>query len=116
MSAGRFQKAKYEADNGTVYNIRVQPESISATNGEPAGAVTGAVSAKARGSRRSLGIVARSVNLEWVAAPPAGYDDRGNLSVVIFTKSVFDGLNVGNTFTYLGANARIIGLSPESRR
>lgn len=121
MSSGAFTRSKYQSDQTTrIYNIRVQPETIAATlggnaNAAPSGDVTEPTSARARGSRRSLGIVARRVTLEFTADPPDGYEDD-LLTIPVLTPTVFNALNIGATGTYLGAAVRVVGLTPESRR
>ncbi len=50
MSAGDFQKSKYESREGNVYRIRIQPETLGLTlgataNTEPMGAINQEVTA-----------------------------------------------------------------------
>lgn len=116
MSAGRFERSFYESNAGDIYPCRVQPETITAQNPAAAGPATEPTSAKMRGGRRSIGMNARYVSLEWDGAPPVGYDDRTNIRVPILTPTAYDALNLNDTFTYLGATATVIGLNPERRR
>ena len=121
MSAGEFTRSRYQSDQtARIYNIRVQPETLLASlggtvNAAPGGAVTEPSSARARGSRRSLGVVARRVTLAWVGAPPTGYGDD-LVTIPILTPALFNSLAIGSTGTYLGTDVTVVGLSPESRR
>jgi len=116
MSAGRFERSFYESNAGDIYPCRVQPETITAFNPAAAGPATQPISAQMRGARRSIGMHARYVSLEWEGAPPADYDDRTPLRVPILTPTAYDALNLNDVVTYLGANAIVIGLNPEKRR
>ena len=61
MSAGAFSLTRYEADDvADIYPIRVQPETLAlvvngVTNTPPTDPANQAVSARARGARRSFG-------------------------------------------------------------
>lgn len=121
MSAGRFVRSRYEANNGLIHPIRVQPETLEASlgggaNAAPAGAVDTSISVRTSQSARAFGIRPRLVTLAWSAAPPAGYDDRGTIRLPILTEARYDAINVGGTGTYLGAGVTVVGKSPESVR
>lgn len=79
MSEGAFTNTKYQASYAAIIHpIRVQEETLAATldgvaNAAPAGAINNPVSARVGKSRRTLGLGARMVTLEFTAAPPAGY-------------------------------------------
>lgn len=120
MSAGEFVRAKYESNSGRVYNIRIQPETQtlainSVANASPSGPVTEEVSAKVSGSKRSIGMNARTVTLEWATAPPAGYSD-GIVRVVILQESTYDAITPGATGTYQDSAVIVVGKSPEVAR
>jgi len=86
MSAGQFERSFYESDGGTIYSIRVQPETIIATTNPAAtGPATGEGSAAATGGRRRLGINARRVRVQWTTAAPTGYDPDGTITIPILT-------------------------------
>lgn len=115
--AGKFTFSKYEKDDGTILNIKLQPETLTSVNVAPSGAVeAGWPSAQVAKGRRSIGIHARYISCKWTGAVPDGYDADGVLRVTILTKSVYDGLALGSTFTYLGQPTRIIGLTGEKIR
>jgi len=121
MSAGRFVRSRYEANNGLIHPIRVQPETIAAslgggTNAAPAGAVDTSISVRTSQSSRAFGIRPRLVTLAWEGTPPTGYDDRGTIRIPILTETRFDAIQVGGTGTYLGASVVVVGKSPESVR
>lgn len=115
MSAGAFTRSKYEADDGTIYPIRVQPETIiAAANPAPAGAVAAGVpSARANGGRRVLGVNARAVYVTFTATPPAGYKPDSILKIPILTKTAYDAKSRGSTFAYLGGTVTVTGKKPE---
>jgi hypothetical protein len=113
MSSGAFVRSFYELDNGDVARCRVQPETIAGFNSPPAGPATVPGSARMNGSRRKAGINARSVSLAWTAAPPAGYKPDAVVRVPILDPDVYNGLDLGDTVTYLGANAEVIGKTGE---
>lgn len=111
MSAGAFTATKYELDGGTIVNVKVQPETLSFTDGTaandpPAGAVSLGISAYTRKAKNRYGVGCRLVRLTWNSGPPAGYKDESVL-VPILQKSVFDGYSQGDTVTYLATAATI---------
>jgi hypothetical protein len=119
MSSGEFSNSKYESNSGRVYFAKVQPETLAldiggSTNDAPAGAIDQEVSAKMNGSRREIGVNARSVSLSWTASPPTGYDANGVVRVPIMTPTFFDSITRGATGTYLGAAVEVVGKSPEA--
>lgn len=118
MSAGNFTRSRYESNSGRIYPIRVQPETISLTlnsvaNAAPTGAATEEVSAQVGKGRRTLGMNARTVTLQFTGTPPDGYKENGITRVPILTESVFDGIVRGQTGTYNGATVEVVGTSPE---
>lgn len=118
MSAGKFERSKYEADSGNIYNIRVQPETIGTFNPAPAGVSNQETSANAL-NRKGNGMFARGISIAWQGDPPvapAGYDPNGRIRIPILTRDVYQNLNVGDTVLYLGLQATITGLIPERRR
>lgn len=123
MSAGVFERSKYELDTGNGGGIAaclVQPETEAATingipNDPPSGAVTLPVSAKMIGPRRAVGINSRYVTLEWSAAPPSGYSGD-NVRIPVLQESTYAAWLVGETGTYLGAGVTVVGRNPERIR
>lgn len=118
MSAGEFERSRYESNGGEIYACRVQPETLAATfggtaNAAPAGTVTAEVSARMRGSRRTIGMNARSVTIAFTGAPPAGYDDDQQIRVPIMTPGLYDAITKNSAASYLGAAAIVIGKNPE---
>lgn len=114
MSSGPFEKSFYTSDSGTVYPIRVQGETLSfSAQGTPATAATGEPSAIANGSRRRIGVNARSVRLEWTGTPPTGYEINSVVRVPILTQAAFNAIKKGDQVTYLGAQAKVLGKTPE---
>lgn len=117
MAGAYSTSAKYETDDGTVYNIRVQPETVSASigspNAAPAGAVTGKGTVRVNAGNREFGIKARSVSLIWTGSVPDGYEPGSPVRIPILTKTVFDGIVKGTTGTYLSSPVKVVGKSPE---
>lgn len=127
MSAGKFDlNGKYESDGGQVYRCKPQPESkalslASSPNAYPAGALTAGVgSIELRKSRRSLGVVPRSVVVRWTAdgsGAQADYEGEGaSFTVPVFDPSVWAGYNVGDVGTYLGVACVLDFKNPELTR
>lgn len=120
MSAGPFQYSKYQATGGGIYRIRVQPETlqlnVGGANSAPGGEINQAGTVRARGSRRSFGIVARGFSLRFTGAPPSGYAPGRTLVVPVLTPARWNDVNLGDEGTYLGANVQVVGKIPESIR
>jgi len=114
MSAGAFENSFYESDGGTVYAIRVQPETIIAgTNPAATGPATGEGSASATGGRRRLGVNARRVRINWKTTAPTGYDVNGTLTIPILTPDAYTDLQKLDEFQYLGNTVVVLGKTPE---
>lgn len=120
MSAGNFSNSKYEADSGTIYRIKVQPETVSASiggaNTAPAGTIDGEGSARVGGGNRQYGIKARSVTIRFTATPPDGYAENQTYRVPILTPTRYNAINIGTTGTYLGVACEVVGKNPERVR
>lgn len=120
MSAGIFTKTQYAGDGGArIYAIRVQPETLALTigtvaNAAPAGPVTEIVSAKVSGGRRTSGLSARKVRVEFSGtSAPVGYEASGTITLPILSPTVYAGINKGATGTYLGSPIVVLGKTPE---
>lgn len=122
MSEGRFARSKYEADNGDIHSIRIQPETALATlggtvNAAPAGAVDQTISARISGGNRQLGLKARSVTVSWNEdAAPDGYDERTPARIVVLTPALYNSLGNGSTVSYNGGTGVVIGKNPERKK
>jgi len=121
MSAGQFTRTFYETDNGDIVPLRVQPETLAAdfagtaNAGATGPATAGFPSAQISGSRRGLGIFARYVTVSWDTAP-AGYDDRGILTIHVPVKATFDAITKDSAVSYLGGTATVVNKFPEQIR
>lgn len=115
MSAGSFQRGRYEDDQGIIHRIRIQPETLmGAFNAVPAGALSpGVASAKMSLTRRSLGLRPRFITISFTGTVPDGYKTGGLLRVPILSKAVFDGITLDQTVTYLGQPAIVISKDSE---
>jgi hypothetical protein len=119
MSAGVFQLARYQGDVSTqVFNVRVQPETLSATIATVANASATAASTipgrlKTSAGRKTAGLRPRRVTLSWTAAPPANYKAGSTVRVLALTPAFFAACTIGATGTYLGAAVQVVGRSTE---
>ena len=118
MSAGDFDRIRYQCDDGaTIVRGKAQPETVAleiggTANAIVAGAVTFGISAYARKTTKQYGVGMRCVNLAWTGTPPTGYS-TDIVSVPVFQKSVFDGYSIGDTGTYLGQPVEVISKKAE---
>lgn len=124
MSAGGFDKVRYEGNDGVLYKCRIQPETTefevdSTTNNvpaQPAGTTLSRISAQVGGSRRSLGIHTRMVRLQFgdtAGAAPDGYKVGGVTQIPILTQTMFALVEANDTGNYLGKVVSILGVVPE---
>lgn len=111
MSAGDFQRSKYQSREGNIYRIRIQPETLGLTlggtaNSEPTGAIDQEVTAYVNKGAREYGIGARQVKVRYTGTLPDGYS--GEFAYVpVLDPTVFDGYSRGDTGTYLGADVEL---------
>lgn len=119
MSAGQFIRTRYQSNEiDRIYPCRVQPETVDLTidgvsNAPISALATEPASARMKGSRRDLGVNARSVRIAFTGTPPAGYSAGKVLSVPVLTPSLFDSIARGQVGTYLGAAIEVVGKTPE---
>lgn len=120
MSAGLFTYSRYEANAGGIYRIRIQPETASANiggaNAPPSGTINQQGTVRVTGGNRQFGIKARSVTVKFTGTPPTGYASNQLYRIPILTEALWDGLNLGDTGTYLGVACEVVGKSPERVR
>lgn len=121
MSSGTFSKTKYESDSGTIHPIRVQPETVGitvggGTNAAPAGALDSPISAKVSAGNRAFGLKARSITIAFLDTAPTGYKVGSYIRLPILTPTRYSGVAAGQTFSYLGQTATVIGKNPERVR
>lgn len=117
MSSGVFEDGKYETSDGDIYFCKAQPESKGlvlggVANAYPTGAVDQATSARLTGSKRQIGVTARTVRVQLTAAL-AGYKPDSILTIPVFTEDVYNGFVKGQTGTYLATACKYVGRSPE---
>lgn len=69
MSAGNFILSRYQADNGAIHPIRLQPETLAASIGTvnvaPTGTVTVGLRAKVSKTKRAYGLGPRTVTVRF---------------------------------------------------
>lgn len=116
---GLFSQAKYQASEGSfVYPIKLQPETLSAefggaANAQPAGAVTQFLpSAKATGSKNSIGVHPRTATVKITATGVIAANALGSL-VRIPVLSKTTAWKKGDSGTYQGDTGVVVRLSPE---
>lgn len=121
MSAGAFSIAKYTTNLGNVVAIRVQPETLDATfsgsiNASPGASTlsSGFPSASVSGSRRSIGIHPRTVNVRISAGLPTGYLSNQIYRIPCLNQTAWDNATKGAAAGYLGGTGIIVSKSPES--
>lgn len=124
MSAGSFEIGKYGAGGGTVYPVRVQPESKGLTLGGTANAypstdpAAGTPTLNLRRGRRAQGIIPRTATVRLTAdgtGPTGDYLGQGTTHVVpVFTQTAWDAYGPkGQTGTYLGIACVFVSKNPE---
>lgn len=121
MSSGRFEQSFYELNNGSVAKIAVQEETLllslgGSTNTAATGPADLPSSAVVSRGRRSKGINARLVRIQFTASPPVGYAENEVISLPWLRPSTFDALNPGATGTYLSTACRLVGKTGEAVR
>lgn len=112
---GPFTLSKYESDEGTIYPIKVQPETITTFNAEPSGSVTGKLFVKVSNHKRSYGISPRRVTLG-IEVGTAPLQATKYLTLPILSKASFDALVIGQTASYDGQSWKVQSKIKESGR
>lgn len=117
MSAGTFDRVKYQADDargGGIYRMRVQSETLGLTDGtltnsEPTGDVDQRIRAKVSKTRREIGLGPRKLLLAFTGVLPDTYSGDSVL-VPILTPATFAAWSVeGTELTYLNVPVEVIG-------
>ncbi len=117
--AGKYSDGgKYEADNGDIHPIRVQPETLTAqfgstANAAPAGAVNSGFNAKVSKNRRGYGLKARTVHFKWKTTAPDGYDPNGIIGIPVLKQSLFNAIEPKSEGTYLANTIVVLWKTPE---
>lgn len=122
MSSGTFSRSKYQADNGDIHPVRIQPETALAVfapggpNTAPAAAVDNPTYARVSGGRRRYGLKCRSVRIQFQDPAPDGYAPNSTITLPVLTTAVYNAITPGGTVSYLNSTADIVGKSPEGGR
>lgn len=119
MSAGNFSDAFYTADSGLIHPMRVQPETLAAviggaTNAATAGPATSNQFVKISKARRERGIGSRYITARWTTTQPTDYAVNGKIRIAIPDPTVFAGINLFDTGTYLGQGITVTGVFVEN--
>jgi hypothetical protein len=115
MSAGAFVITKYQASYATqIHPIKVQPETLAmtigtVTNDPPTGNVSSPISAQVSGSRKKLGLHARTIAVRFTGTPPTGYSNRGTIRVPLLTQAIAAVAVKGAAGLYLGVAIVVAG-------
>lgn len=127
MSGGSFIVVGYTAsyNNANIHPIRIQPETEALTitiggaavvnSGEDAGNITNPISAVVSRGKRSRGLNARTITIEFTSAAPTGYLVGSPITIAAVNPDLLTA-PAGATGTYLGQSIRVIGTSPETAR
>lgn len=100
--AGRTAIAGYEREDGTFGSIRVATTTITAWNPIAAGTRSGYY-IKAHGSKRSYGVIARSVSLSRPVGTADAYSGGSvSVRVPVFQKAIWAALATGQVLAYQG--------------
>lgn len=124
MSAGFFVTARYIAEYaaGQIHPILIQPETAAAQigsieNSGSSAALTNPISARVSGSRRGLGLFARTVVLQAPANnPPPGYIPRGKTRIPALNVDFWNAAIKGSDCDYLGVTFSVVSRSREVAR
>jgi len=124
MSAGALIDSLYESNTSDLYNIRIQPETLSLTintnaNAAPTGsAPSNSPTARVGGGRRSFGVNARLVRIRFTGTLPPGYKMDGVIALPVLQLSVFNLYSKGQTGTYTlngtDYDVAVVGKTPEA--
>lgn len=120
MSAGTFTIRIYEADSAFKHLIKQNVESAifsmdGTANAIPAGPATSPFWAETNRGATQYGLRPRKLRFRFnPGEAPTGYIDCGTYEIVVYSKGVFDGVNIGAPATYLGGAGQIIGRVAES--
>lgn len=116
MSSGNFTNTFYEANNGDIHAIRVQPETIDAAfNPAASGPADQSLRARVSGSRRGYGMFARMANFSrQVGSPPTAV--TVGLRIPILTPAAANEFEPGDTITYQTNTWTFTSLTGEVRR
>lgn len=125
MSAGSYVKSTYEVSSipGVTCRITVQPETLEASadgvlNASAVGTPTLPISAQVRGSKRTLGIVARIVYLKLPVSTiaPQGYAIGSRTAIPALTSAFFVASLRSGFCLYLGTLWEVTGGKAETIR
>lgn len=123
MSAGTYLNVGYEATNGTVFPIRVQPETTSfeldgvanGAGGTPT--LAGLPSAQVSKGHRSHGVNTRLIRFRFLSVTPPGYTPNSVLSLPVLTQGAYNAYDKNQTgsYTLLGTayDVGYVGKTPE---
>lgn len=122
MSTGDFTRSKYQANDGKIFPVKLQPETIQLTlggvaNTPPVGDVlSGLPTVKVSTGAREFGVRPRGVVIELTATGGVGFADyaEGNkYRVTVLTEELWDAAAAEQVGTYLGIACKVSSKYPE---
>ena len=105
-----------------VHPIRIQPETLGLTiggvsNSGAVGAISSPIGARVTGSRRGIGLFARTVTIRLpLTGQPAGYLPGGRITLPVLTESLWESAVRGVECTYLTVACELVGRSAEEAK
>lgn len=123
MSTGKFDYAKYETNDGLVVPVKIQPETLTLTlnsvaNAQGSGSLTPFLpSARVGGSKKQIGINARTVTVRLTAdgaGENAGMKSGSLIRLPVFLPATYAAYSKGDVGTYKGIACEYAGHSAEN--
>lgn len=126
MSAGSFIRVAYQAsyNANAVHPIRVQPETLALSvtiagaavvNTAATQAITTPTGVRVSAGRRSRGVNARLIRIQFTDVTPEGYKPGSTITLPALNAALLAAPN-GASGTYQGLPITVIGTSPETVR
>lgn len=119
-SVGGTRQYFYIARSADVHLIRLAPKTVALNVGgtplnQPAGPATSPFWVRANKNKNEYGLDARSVDVCFNEANvPDGAIAGRRYPVTILDPGAYDGIQIGDTVTYLEAQAEVLGKTPEA--
>jgi hypothetical protein len=115
--AGRFVIRTYESNDGDLYAIRVQPETVTTANPAAPGQPTEGY-VRVTGSKRAMIRKARSITIARSIGTDADFAGaKVYLTLPVFLPATFVALSAGQDYSYKGlTDWKVVSLNEESFR
>lgn len=121
MSAGSFINSRYQSDDGTIHQIKLQPETVAMTvggtaNAAPTGAIDSVFAAEVNRGAKAYGLKPRKINVSFEGEPPTGYRPYTSLSLPILTTDLFEAISDNDVVVYNGGSGKVSSKVAENIR